>query len=131
MTLKDSFVAALELLFILLFPYPVGLLLVLDVPVGWVYVAAYAGWAAFAVFVVWLSFRGPEVRRFRWPHAPLAMASLVAIAVWYALTTYVLRVNTNVVWFVTGGLAFWFLIESSFWESGLRRRAAQPGAKTR
>src|SRR6267143_628287 len=51
---KDTLRIATFVVILALFPYPLGLLLALGIPLGWVYPVVYVGWVAFALFLGWL-----------------------------------------------------------------------------
>lgn len=114
LSLKDALRAAGIVVILLLFPYPVGLLLSLGIPLGWIYLVVYAGWAAFAVFIAWLSFRRPSRRASKWPHRDLMYVAMGALFLWYGITNTILRVSNAVNWFVFIAIAVWFFVEGTY-----------------
>ena len=88
------------LLIFLLFPYPLALLLVLGVPLGWTYLLAYAVWAAFGVSLVYLYYRRETKGAPKWNHRRGAYLLMAGLFLWYALTNTVLRVSVALNWFV-------------------------------
>ncbi len=128
----DALSAAGLVLILLLFPYPLALLLNLGVPLGWVYLVVYTGWAAFALFLAWLGFRTPSAPPSKWPHKRLAYVSMGALFLWFALTNTVLKVSNAVNWFVFIALGVWMLVEGAFLRQDQQLlRAQQQRAKVR
>ena len=107
----DKLRVAIFVLILALFPYPLGLLLALGIPLGWVYPVVYAGWVAFAVFLGWLGLGRWSKRASSWPHLRVMYATMGALFLWYALTHTVLKVSPALNWFVFIMLAVWFLLE--------------------
>jgi hypothetical protein len=131
-TRKDKLRVAIFVVVLALFPYPLGMLLALGIPLGWVYPVVYAGWVAFAVFLGWLGLGRWSKRVSRWPHLRLMYALMGAFFLWYALTHTVLEVSPALNWFVFIMLAVWFLLEGMIVAPEERaKRARLRDAKTR
>jgi hypothetical protein len=124
LSLKDALRTAGFILILLLFPYPLGFLLALGVPLGWPYLATYAGWVVFVFLLTWYGFRSSGVRRSRWPHRRLMYLSLGGLFLWYILKSTVLKVGNAVDWFVFIALAVWLLVEATFVVRDQRARRA-------
>jgi hypothetical protein len=99
-TLGEALRMGVFLLIFLLFPYPLALLLVLGVPLGWTYLLVYAAWVAFGVSLVYLYYHREPKRASRWSHRRGAYLLMAGLFLWYALTNTVLRVSVALNWFV-------------------------------
>jgi hypothetical protein len=133
LTMTNLLVAGMSLLILLLLPYPLFLLIGLGVPFGWAYYVAYAGWAVFAVLLVWLSVRSAPTWGPRWPHRRFAWISFAAFLLYgvLALSGFLRGLGpAGVLLFVA--LVVWMLVEGSFAGREQRLlRAQRQGARTR
>jgi hypothetical protein len=104
--------SALFLLILLLFPWPLALLYVLGVPIGWIYGVVYVGWAAFALLLVYLSTL-PMTKATKWPHRRVMYAAGFGEFMWYFVTNTILRVPAVLNWLVFLLLAVLCFVEAT------------------
>jgi hypothetical protein len=120
------------LLIFLLFPYPLALLLVLGVPLGWTYLLVYAAWAAFGVSLVYLYYHREPKEASRWSHRRGAYLFFAGLFVWYALTNTVLHVSVALNWFVFIALVVASYLEAMLdWPRRSRPVDVAPGTRGR
>jgi len=121
-----------SLLIFLLFPYPLALLLVLGVPLGWTYLVVYAAWVAFGVSLVYLYYRREPKGESRWSHRRAAYLLMAGLFFWYALTNTVLRVSVALNWFVFIALVVAGYVEMMLgWPRRSRPGDVAPGTRGR
>ncbi len=113
------------LLIFFLFPYPLALLLVLGVPPDWTYLAVYAAWVAFGVFLVYAYYRREPRAASWWPHRRVTYLFTVGLVVWVALINTVVRVSDALSWFVFIALLVGLYLEVML---GWPRQARRSGA---